>query len=129
LLAIPGVLRVDRVSGLAAAAAEGDKIARRWLNDIPVDFDAELTVTLKPYYYWFATRYATHGTPHDQDAHIPVLFMGPMFIPGKYEATIRSVDVAPTLAAALGLTPTEPLDGRVLPYVLKPEFRPVSRAK
>lgn len=129
LLAIPGVMRVDRVSGLAAAAAKGDKIARRWLNDIPVDFDAELTVTLQPYYYWQATRYATHGTPHDQDAHIPVLFMGPMFIPGKYDAPIRSVDVAPTLAAALGLTPTEPLDGRVLTNALRPEYRPVTRGR
>jgi hypothetical protein len=129
LLALNGVLRVDRVSTLAAAAAKGDKIARRWLNGIPVDFDAELTVTLKPYYFWFATRYATHGMPHDRDAHIPVLFMGPMFIPGKYDGVIRSVDVAPTLAAALHLTPTEPLDGRVLPYVLRPEYRPVSRAK
>ena len=121
---VPGVLRVDRVRDLASAARKGDKIARRWLNAIPADFDAELTVTLHPYFYNAITRYATHGTPHDYDAGIPVLFMGPMFIPGRYDAPIRSVDVAPTLAAALGLTPTEPVDGRVLANVLRPEYRP-----
>jgi arylsulfatase A-like enzyme len=92
-------------------------------------FAAELTVTLKPYHSWSSVRYATHGTPHDQDARTPVLFMGPMFIPGRYDAPIRTVDVAPTLAAALGITPTEPLDGRVLTNVLRPEYRPVSRAR
>ncbi|HYW31931.1 MAG TPA: alkaline phosphatase family protein [Gemmatimonas sp.] len=128
LLRIPGVLRVDRVSGLAAAAARGDKLARRWFNSIPPDLDAELTVTFKPYYYTFTTRYATHGTPHDYDAHIPVFFMGPMFIPGRYDAPIRSVDVAPTLAAALALTPTEPLDGRILANVLRSPTRTPARA-
>jgi hypothetical protein len=124
ILRLPGIVRVDRVSGLAAAARGGDKIARRWLNSIPPDLDAELTVTMQPYFYHLATRYATHGTPYDYDAQIPVLFMGPMFLPGRYDAPIRSVDVAPTLAAALGLTPTEPLDGRVLTTVLRPAFRP-----
>ncbi|MES2522833.1 MAG: alkaline phosphatase family protein [Gemmatimonadota bacterium] len=128
ILRVPGVLRVDRVAGLAAAAARGDKLARRWLHAIPPDLDAELTVTFKPYFYTFTTRYATHGTPHDYDAHIPVIFMGPMFIPGRYDAPIRSVDVAPTLAAALGLTPTEPLDGRVLAHVLrKPALQPTQK--
>ena len=124
ILRLPGVMRVDRVAGLEAAAKRGDKIARRWLHSIPPDLGAELTVTLQPYFYNAAVRYATHGTPHDYDAQIPVFFMGPMFIPGRYDAPINSVDVAPTLAAALGLTPTEPLDGRVLTTVLRPEYRP-----
>lgn len=124
LLKVAGVARVDRVATLAAAAKKGDKIARRWLHSIPPDLDAELTVTLQPYFYWFTTRYATHGTPYDQDAHIPVVFMGSMFIPGVYAASIRSVDLAPTLAAALFLTPTEPVDGVVLSSALRPEYRP-----
>ena len=124
LLRIPGVMRVDRVSGLAAAAKGGDKIARRWLQSIPPDLNAVLTLTLKPYFYNYTTRYATHGTPHDYDAHIPMLFLGPMIVPGRYDMPVRSVDIAPTLAAALQLAPTEPLDGRVLTMVLKPERAP-----
>lgn len=124
LLKLDGVARVDRVVDLDKAAAGGDKIARRWLHSIPADMGAVLTITYKPYYYSSSVRYATHGTPYDQDAHIPVIFMGPMFIPGTYPEVIRSVDVAPTLAAAVGVLPTEPLDGVVLTKVLKPEHRP-----
>ncbi len=118
-----GVLRVDRVPQLAAAAARGDKIARRWLHSVPPDLHAVLTVTLEPYFYWYTTRYATHGTPHDYDAHIPMLFMGPMFVPGTYAVPVRSVDIAPTLAAAIGIEPTEPVDGRVLTEALRSKSR------
>ena len=111
---LPGMLRVDRVSTLAASAATGDKIARRWLHSIPTDLGAVLTLTLKPYYYWFTVRYATHGTPHDYDAHIPILFMGPMFKPGRYDNPVRSVDIAPTLGVVTDVLPTDPIDGRVL---------------
>ena len=109
-----GVARVDRVSTLAAKAAKGDIIARRWSHSIPPDFKAVLTVTLAPYYYWYTVRYATHGTPNDYDARIPIIFMGPMFKPGTYTKEVHSVDIAPTLATAIGIEPTELLDGHVL---------------
>ena len=121
LLRRPGVLRVDRVPQLKAASARGDKIATRWLHALPPDMPAVLTVTLKPYFYWFSIRYATHGMPHDYDARIPIVFMGPMFATGIYSAPVRSVDIAPTLAAAIGVTPTEPLDGRVLQTAFRHE--------
>lgn len=127
LLALPGMSRVDRVPLLAAKAAQGDKIARRWRNALPPDMMAVLTVTLKPNYYWFTTRYATHGSPHDYDAHIPVLFMGAGIKPGRYAQPIRSVDIAPTLAAIVGVEPIEPIDGRVLRMVLTGAARPVAR--
>ena len=114
LLKLPGMMRVDRVTTLASSAAKGDKIAQRWLHAVPSDLGAVLTLTLQPYYYWYTTRYATHGTPHDYDAHIPILFMGPMFRAGRYDMLVRSVDVAPTLAAATDVTPIEAVDGRVL---------------
>ena len=83
--------------------------------------DAVLTVTMKPYYYTAASRDATHGTPHDLDARIPILFMGPMFKPGRYATAVRSVDIAPTLGAVTGVKPIEPIDGRVLTEVIMGE--------
>jgi arylsulfatase A-like enzyme len=35
-----------------------------------------------------------------------------------YETRVRTVDIAPTLARLLDLTPAEPLDGRPLTEVL-----------
>ena len=119
LLKLPGMLRVDRVSTLAGAAFKGDVIARRWLHSIPADFQAELTVTFKPGYYWYTTRYATHGTPHDLDARIPILLMGARVQPGRYTKPAYSVDVAPTLADMLGISPIEKVDGRILTEALR----------
>lgn len=112
--AVPGVMRVDAVPELRALAERGDTYARRWYNAIPPDMDAVLTITLEPYHYWQTISYAMHGMPHDYDAAVPIAFLGPSFAPGKYEAAARTVDVAATLAAALGITPTEPIDGVVL---------------
>ena len=119
LLALNGMLRVDRVSTLSRAAARGDVIARRWLHAIPSDFQAELTVTFKPGYYWYTTRYATHGSPHNLDARIPVVLMASQIKPGRYTNPVYSVDIAPTLAALLGIPPTEQVDGRVLTEAIR----------
>lgn len=134
LLALPGMARVDRVSTLAAGAARGDKISRRWFHSIPTDFDAVLTLTLQPNFYWKSSLNATHGSPYDYDARIPVIFMGPMFRAGTYAAPVWSVDVAPTLAAATDILPTEALDGRILQEALMgrgpaPAARPAPRRR
>ena len=44
---------------------------------------------------------------------------GPMIKPGMYSQFARVVDLAPTLARIVGVTPTEPLDGRVLTQALR----------
>ena len=116
--AIPGVMRADLVSALPADSAR-DAIARRWLHSIPPDLPVELVVTLQPYSVWGKGTNAQHGNPHDYDARVPLLFYGPQFKPGRYAEFTRVVDIAPTLAEVVGVTPTEPLDGRVLTQALR----------
>jgi hypothetical protein len=110
---IPGVLRVDLVRDLARADTTKDAVARRWLHMLPPELPVEVVVTLRPYDYW-GPGIATHGTAHDYDAHVPVIFYGPPFKPGKYGEFARVVDMAPTLAAVLDASPLERLDGHVL---------------
>lgn len=116
---IPGVLRVDRPSQLAQKDTVQDHIARRWLHMFASDDEAALVVTLTPYSYWGAGTYATHGTPHDYDARVPVIFFGAPFRTGMHQQTVRVVDMAPTLARALGVTPLERLDGVALDEALR----------
>ena len=116
---VPGVLRVDKPSELALRDTVQDHIARRWLHMFADDEEAALVVTITPYSYWGAGTYATHGTPHDYDARVPVIFFGAPFRQGMHAQTVRVVDMAPTLARALGVSPLERLDGVALNAALR----------
>jgi hypothetical protein len=119
---VPGVQRVDYLRNLRArtpSQLERDYVARRWIQMLPPDLPVELVVTLEPNVYLGGVFYATHGSPHDYDAQVPVIFYGPWFAPGRHRNMVRVVDMAPTLAQILNVRPTEELDGRVLTQALK----------
>jgi len=116
---VPGILRADLRTSLAAQAAAGDKLARRWVHALPSDLPVVAVVTIEPFHYWASSTSATHGAPHDSDTHVPVIFYGAPFRAGKYAGYVRTVDIAPTLAAVLQTLPTEPLDGVVLTRAIR----------
>lgn len=117
--AVPGVARADLLADLARADTTTDMIARRWLHMFAPGGPVRLVVTLDRFAYWEGTRTATHGSPWELDAWVPVLFWGAPFRPGRHEAPVRVVDIAPTLAHVLGLVPSERLDGVVLRALLR----------
>jgi arylsulfatase A-like enzyme len=116
---IPGVERADMMAALARMDTVHDAIARRWLHMFPPNGPVRMVVTLTPFSYWSPGAQPTHGSPHDDDAHVPVVFYGDGVKAGKYPGFVRVVDMAPTLAALIGVKPTEPLDGRVLKQAIK----------
>ena len=117
-LKVPGVARVDRVRDVYRADPATDPIARRWSHQIAANSPVDLVITLTRYSYWYRAT-ATHGSPYDQDAHVPIIFYGPWATPGRYTEFARTVDIAPTLAAMIGVTPSEKLDGVVLTRAVK----------
>ena len=116
VLRVPGVARVDRVRDVVRADFAVDPIARRWAHQVSPESGVDLVITLTRYSYWFSGYGgATHGSPYDQDAHVPIIFYGPGTRPGRYSEFTRTVDIAPTLAALLGgVRPLEKIDGVVL---------------
>jgi predicted AlkP superfamily pyrophosphatase or phosphodiesterase len=120
LRALPGVARVDRPSELTGRDA-ADPVMRRWLHHIPPGAGVELVVTLKPYSVWGYGNLpiAMHGQPTDFDARVPIILWGRGVRRGVYESRVATVDIAPTLARLLEVTPAEPLDGRVLNEALE----------
>jgi arylsulfatase A-like enzyme len=112
---LTGVLRADLISDLARADTVTDHLARRWLHMLPVDGPVRAVSTHTPYSYWDGVDYATHGQPHDYDTRVPILFWGRGIAPGMRGSEARVVDMAPTLAAWLGIRPLERVDGVVLP--------------
>lgn len=116
---VPGVARVDRWRDLAAMDTVTDDVARRWLHMVPPDMAPELVVTISPFSVSTTQTSYSHGLPYDHDSRVPVVFYGAPFAPGRYDSFTRVVDMAPTLAEVLGISPTETLDGRVLRQALR----------
>ena len=50
---------------------------------------------------------------------MPVILYGPWIKPGRYGDFSRVVDIAPTLAAIVGVRPLERLDGHVLQKAIR----------
>jgi arylsulfatase A-like enzyme len=117
--ALPGVLRAELYADLVKKGPAHDAITRRWLQMFPDDLPVAVVVTLRPYWYYQGWRDASHGTPHDYDARVPVMFFGAGIRPGRHEEAVRVVDIAPTLAALLQLRPMERLDGRALTRAIR----------
>lgn len=120
VMKVPGVLRVDRVSALATKDTVTDYVARRWLHMLPSELPAAAVVTLRPYWYWSDVNFATHGSPHDSDAQVPIIFYGAGIKPGRNTRKALVVDIAPTLASIVGVRPMERLDGRVIREAIRP---------
>jgi predicted AlkP superfamily pyrophosphatase or phosphodiesterase len=121
LRALPGVGRVDLVRDLPRADTTRDAIARRWLHMLPPGYPAEAVLSLAPYAYYAGVEIATHGSPNDYDTHVPEIFYGPWFVPGRYGQRSTVADMAPTLAAIADVSPSEPIDGRAhLDAIRKP---------
>lgn len=119
-LKLPGVARADRISELVKRDTVNDRIARRWLHMFSDGSKAALVVSLAQYNYWLSSyQAAQHGSPNDIDNHVPIIFYGSAIKPGRYDEFARVVDMAPTLAAIVHVTPQEKLDGHVLQNAIK----------
>ena len=120
MMRIQGVARVDLMSALAKADTVKDFVARRWLHMYSPQSNVRLIATLTPYSYWQRiTLTATHFSPYDDDANVPVLFWGTGVVPGRFTDPVRVVDMAPTLAAILKIKPLEATDGHILKRVVR----------
>ena len=53
----------------------------------------------------------SHGQPYYYDRHVPLILMGPGVLPGVANHSVRSVDLAPTLAWLAGVQAPADLDG------------------
>ncbi|MGE0355292.1 MAG: alkaline phosphatase family protein [Burkholderiales bacterium] len=117
LLAEPGIEAVHTRAGIEG----GDDAAAPWIAEVRRGWHRErspdLQVIMKP--GWMLTTYrtgTTHGSPHDYDARVPILAWGPRWVkPGRRDGPASVTDIAPSLAAMLGLAAPSSSEGRALP--------------
>ncbi|MCP5112022.1 MAG: alkaline phosphatase family protein [bacterium] len=115
---IPGVARVYTYDDLAAARIAGDQVDRRVIRGFHSKRGSDLYVVLAP--YWLSQAHGTsHGTPHNYDSHVPIMFLGPGIRPGHYHSAAAVNDIAPTLSVILGTELPSGSSGRVLTGMLE----------
>ena len=120
--AVPGIARVDRPADLARADTAADAVARRWLHHLAPHAGVVLVATPRPGSVWGIENLpiAMHGAPTEDDARVPIILWGRGVRRGAYTGRMNTVDIAPTLAAVLGVTPLSLIDGRARTDALLP---------
>ena len=89
-----------------------DPFRQLYLRSFHPNRASDIVVRYKEnYLYRMAAGGTTHETPYVYDSHVPVLFWGPGFTAARYNRRIATVDIAPTIAALLGIDAPDDLDG------------------
>lgn len=116
----PAVARVYTRSGLTSTPVAGDRIDQRVRNGFNPNHSADVLVVREPNWLAGAPGGTTHGSPYSYDTHVPMIFWGPSSLvkPGQYHADAAVHDMAPTLAAMLGIAAPSGSLGRVLAEIL-----------
>lgn len=74
-----------------------------WRRSFHAERGPDVVLTPPPYFVDRAPAGSNHGTPHDYDAHVPLVWYGAGIAPGVRRERVGSDAVAPTLAALLGV--------------------------
>ena len=108
----PAIARVWTPDEIRASA---DPVARLWRNSLDPERSGDLQIELHPGCLVSSSDHGTgHGSPHLYDRRVPLIFWGPGIEPARVPGPAATVDIAPTLARQVGLTPPADLDGRAL---------------
>jgi hypothetical protein len=122
-MAVPHVTRVYTRDELARGVAPDDRIGHRIIRGFNQQRSGDLEIILEPYWIRDAAG-ATHGTPYNYDAHIPLILMGARIKPGEYADPVALNDLAPTLATLANVEIPAGSVGRVLTEAIRPAARP-----
>jgi arylsulfatase A-like enzyme len=116
------------VDGIALAVAstrltaqQTNPLLEQVRNNHHVSRSGDIFIIQKPYWFLFdkGPITAMHGSPWRYDTHVPIIFMGPGIQAKTVHRRVHPVDVAPTIAAFLGMTPPGSALGSPLEEVLR----------
>ncbi|HKP85039.1 MAG TPA: alkaline phosphatase family protein [Blastocatellia bacterium] len=124
---------VERIAGEAALTVKGianyftrtqiiegrmpaGGLSRRVMNGFYRPRAGDVWIITKPFSFVFegVSLATTHGSPYRYDTHVPVIFFGSGVRAGRYYNECSPSDIAPTIAAMLGVEPPSGSVGRVL---------------
>jgi predicted AlkP superfamily pyrophosphatase or phosphodiesterase len=110
LEACPAVERVWTRSQLESSSGL-DSMGLLFAHSFHSERSPDLSVQFEEFFEPRRIDGTTHGSPYPYDTHVPWLLRLPGGRRGEVGQRVETVDVAPTLAALVGLTPPGGLDG------------------
>jgi predicted AlkP superfamily pyrophosphatase or phosphodiesterase len=114
-LTVPGIVGYYTRTQIVEGRMPDGPIARRVVNGFHRARSGDVWIITKPFAFVTEGNLATtHGSPYNYDTHVPVLFFGQGVRPGRYHVECTPSDLAPTLAALLGVEMPSNRTGRVL---------------
>jgi predicted AlkP superfamily pyrophosphatase or phosphodiesterase len=117
----PGVWEAFTRAQLLTGKLPMTPIARAVSNSFNPKRGGDIFVVLEPYAVPVSgSRGTTHGSPWNYDSQVPLLLWGKAFKPGVYFTPCEPIDLAATLAAALGLSQPSGAQGKPLVPAMKP---------
>ncbi|MDD5563559.1 MAG: alkaline phosphatase family protein [Thermoanaerobaculaceae bacterium] len=90
----------------AASWPAADPMTEFVRNDFDPARSGDATLIPKPgvLMHWDPGRGTGHGSPYEPDTHVPLIFLGGPFAPGRLDADTTPYDLAPTLASLLAVS-------------------------
>ncbi len=108
----PGVARVWTRSELEGTPLPDAPYARLFFNAFDARRSPDLMVQLDPHVLDARPPVvASHGSPYPYDTRVPWLLRGSGIAPRRIAATVSAADVAPTVAALVGIPVPPDVDG------------------
>ena len=119
---LPGIAYAVSSYDLRMGAVVQTPVTEAILANFNEDRSGDIYVVFNP--QWFVGEFegksvsGSHGQPWFYDSHVPVIWMGPGVKPGRIARRVETVDVAPTIAAYLGVKYPSGTRGRVMTEII-----------
>jgi len=109
------------VSTKTLAKQKGNPLLKQVRRNNHITRSGEIYVIQEPYWFLFdkGPVAAMHGSPWRYDTHVPIIFAGPGIDAKVVNRLVHPVDVAPTIATYLGMSPPGAAQGVPLEEVLR----------
>jgi arylsulfatase A-like enzyme len=120
---IEGIQSAYTRTDLLAGRVGGTRIADRVAAGFHASRSGHLVVVQLPGWHldkWPQFFAVNHGSPHDYDAHVPMIFAGPGLRSASVDRDVGTESFAPSIARYLGLRAPAQATGDPLPEIIRP---------
>jgi predicted AlkP superfamily pyrophosphatase or phosphodiesterase len=114
LLKEPAIAAAFTRDELLAAHPEGDTLLAKMRRSYYAPLGRDVLYCVKPFFIERTLLGTTHGSPYDYDSHVPLVWFGAGIPRESHTERVGVDDLAPTLAALLGLPALPQSEGRPL---------------